>query len=72
MKDSLPDHWFKILLSLAGQDLHGLAITAEVLERTEGRDPPLAGMLCGALRVMTTRGSIPCAAMAQGSVRGGP
>jgi DNA-binding PadR family transcriptional regulator len=54
-KDSLSDHWFQILLSLAGQDLHGLAITAEVLERTEGRVHLWPGMLYGALKEMTTR-----------------
>jgi DNA-binding PadR family transcriptional regulator len=58
MKDSLPDHWFQILLSLAGQDLHGLAITAEVLERTEGRVHLWPGMLYGALKQMTTRGYV--------------
>jgi DNA-binding PadR family transcriptional regulator len=57
-KDSLSDHWFQILLSLAGQDLHGLAITAEVLERTEGRVHLWPGMLYGALKEMTTRGYV--------------
>jgi DNA-binding PadR family transcriptional regulator len=33
----LPPHWFQILLSLADQDLHGLAIMNDVLERTGGR-----------------------------------
>ena len=58
MKDSLSDHWFQILLSLAGQDLHGLAITAEVLERTEGRVHLWPGMLYGALKQMTARGYV--------------
>ena len=58
MKDALPGHWFQILLSLAGQDLHGLAITAEVLERTEGRVHLWPGMLYGALKQMTTRGYV--------------
>ena len=58
MKDSLPEHWFQILLSLAGQDLHGLAITAEVLERTDGRVHLWPGMLYGALKQMTTRGYV--------------
>ena len=58
MKDSLPEHWFQILLSLAGQDLHGLAITAEVLERTEGRVHLWPGMLYGALKQMTARGYV--------------
>ena len=58
MKDSLPEHWFQILLSLAGQDLHGLAITAEVLERTDGRVHLWPGMLYGALKQMTSRGYV--------------
>jgi DNA-binding PadR family transcriptional regulator len=33
----LPPHWFQILLSLADQDLHGLGIMNDVLERTGGR-----------------------------------
>ena len=33
----LPPHWFQILLSLADQDLHGLAIMNDVLERTHGQ-----------------------------------
>ena len=58
MKDSIPEHWFQILLSLAGQDLHGLAITREVFERTEGRVHLWPGMLYGALKQMTTRGYV--------------
>jgi DNA-binding PadR family transcriptional regulator len=34
---SLSPHWFQILLSLADQDLHGLGIMHDVLERTGGR-----------------------------------
>ena len=34
---ALPPHWFQILLSLADQDLHGLGIMNDVLERTGGR-----------------------------------
>jgi DNA-binding PadR family transcriptional regulator len=33
----MPPHWFQILLALADQDLHGLGIMHEVLERTGGR-----------------------------------
>ena len=33
----LEPHWFQILLALADQDLHGLGIMNEVLERTGGR-----------------------------------
>ena len=58
MKDALPEHWFQILLSLADQDLHGLAITREVYERTGGRMHLWPGMLYGALKQMTTRGFV--------------
>ena len=42
---SLPPHWFQILLSLADQDRHGLAIMNDVLERTGGRLKLWPGML---------------------------
>jgi DNA-binding PadR family transcriptional regulator len=58
MKNALPEHWFQILLSLADQDLHGLAITREVYERTGGRMHLWPGMLYGALKQMTTRGFV--------------
>lgn len=58
MKDALPEHWFQILLSLAGQDLHGLAITREVFDRTGGRMHLWPGMLYGALKQMTSRGYV--------------
>ena len=32
----LSPQWFQILLALADHDLHGLAITKEVFDRTEG------------------------------------
>jgi DNA-binding PadR family transcriptional regulator len=55
---SLPAHWFQILLALADRDLHGLAITKEVFDRTEGRMQLWPGMLYGALRKMTDAGLI--------------
>lgn len=55
---SLPPHWFHILLALADHDLHGLAITNEVLERTEGRTNLWPGMLYGALKKMTDAGLV--------------
>ncbi len=58
MKDTLPEHWFHILLALADQDLHGLAITREVFDRTDGRMHLWPGMLYGALKQMTTRGYV--------------
>jgi DNA-binding PadR family transcriptional regulator len=55
---TLPEHWFHILLSLADQDLHGLAITREVFERTDGRLHLWPGMLYGALKQMTAGGYV--------------
>jgi DNA-binding PadR family transcriptional regulator len=55
---SLPLHWFHILLSIADQDRHGLAITKEVYERTEGRVHLWPGMLYGALRRMADAGLV--------------
>jgi DNA-binding PadR family transcriptional regulator len=51
-------HWFQILLALADHDLHGLAITKEVFERTGGQMQLWPGMLYGALRKMTTAGFV--------------
>jgi DNA-binding PadR family transcriptional regulator len=42
---SLPPHWFQILLALADQDRHGLAIMNDVLDRTGGRLKLWPGML---------------------------
>jgi DNA-binding PadR family transcriptional regulator len=58
MRDALPEHWFHILLALAGQDLHGLAITREVFERTDQRLHLWPGMLYGALKQMTAKGYV--------------
>lgn len=54
----LPPHWFQILLALADHDLHGLAITKEVLERTDGQVNLWPGMLYGALKKMTDAGLV--------------
>ena len=54
----LPAHWFQILLALADRELHGLAITKEVLERTDGRMNLWPGMLYGALRKMADGGLV--------------
>jgi DNA-binding PadR family transcriptional regulator len=56
--DPLPAHWFQILLALASGDLHGLAITKEVLDRTGGRMNLWPGMLYGALRQMADLGYV--------------
>lgn len=54
----LPAHWFQILLALADRDRHGLGITKDVLQRTDGRMQLWPGMLYGALRKMTDRGLV--------------
>jgi DNA-binding PadR family transcriptional regulator len=54
----LPTHWFQILLALADHDLHGLAITKEVFDRTDGEMHLWPGMLYGALRKMTEAGLV--------------
>src|SRR5262245_28889236 len=56
--NGLPAHWFQILLALADQDLHGLAITKDVFERTEGRMHLWPGMLYGALRKLEDAGLV--------------
>ena len=55
---SLPNHWFQILLALANEDLHGLAITKQVFDRTEGRMHLWPGMLYGALKKMGDAGLV--------------
>ena len=44
---ALEPHWFRILLSLADRDLHGLGIMNDVLERTGGRMLVLLGLALG-------------------------
>jgi DNA-binding PadR family transcriptional regulator len=56
--DPMPAHWFQILLALADHELHGLAITKEVLQRTDGRMNLWPGMLYGALKKMTDAGLV--------------
>src|SRR3954454_23786031 len=45
MAETLPPHWFQILLSLADEDRHGLGIMNDVLERTGGQMKLWPGML---------------------------
>jgi len=54
----LSPHWFHILLALADKDLHGLGITREVFERTEGQIHLWPGMLYGALKKMSAAGLV--------------
>jgi DNA-binding PadR family transcriptional regulator len=54
----LPAHWFQILLALADRDLHGLGITKDVFERTEGAINLWPGMLYGALKKLADTGYV--------------
>jgi DNA-binding PadR family transcriptional regulator len=63
--------WFQILLALADHDLHGLGITREVFERTEGRMHLWPGMLYGALKKMTDVGLVDEAAPPRSFVAAG-
>lgn len=67
----LPAHWFQILLSLADQNLHGLAITKDVFERTDGGMHLWPGMLYGALRKMVAAGLVVESAAPAGFTSGG-
>ena len=55
---TLPPHWFQILLALADHDLHGLAITKDVYDRTDGQMHLWPGMLYGALKKLTDSGYV--------------
>jgi DNA-binding PadR family transcriptional regulator len=57
-ESTLPAHWFQILLALADRELHGLAITKEVFDRTDGQMRLWPGMLYGALKKMTDQGLV--------------
>ena len=54
----LPPHWFQILLSIADEPRHGLAITDDVLARTDGRLKLWPGVLYTALKKMTDAGLV--------------
>jgi DNA-binding PadR family transcriptional regulator len=58
MPTPLPAHWFQILLALADRDLHGLGITKDVFDRTDGQMHLWPGMLYGALKKMSDRGLV--------------
>jgi len=46
----LKAHWFHVLLSLSGQELHGYGIMQEVLERTDGKIRLWPATLYGTLK----------------------
>jgi DNA-binding PadR family transcriptional regulator len=49
----LPPPWFQILLALADESRHGLGITKDVFDRTDGQMHLWPGMLYGTLKKMT-------------------
>jgi DNA-binding PadR family transcriptional regulator len=63
--------WFQILLALADHDLHGLAITKEVFDRTDGTMHLWPGMLYGALKKMAAGGLVAEAAAPRGFTAAG-
>ena len=67
----LSPHYFQILLALADHDLHGLAITKEVFDRTDGQLHLWPGMLYGALRKMTDSGMVEETEAPRGYTAGG-
>ena len=67
----LAPHWFQILLSLADQHLHGLAITKDVFDRTDGHLHLWPGKLYGALKKMTAAGLVDEAPMPRAFEHGG-
>ncbi len=67
----MPPHWFQILLALADHDLHGLGITKEVFDRTDGQMHLWPGMLYGALKKMGDAGFVADVAAPAGFVAGG-
>lgn len=54
----MPPHWFQILLSLAGEPRHGLGLTKDVFDRTDGQMHLWPGMLYGTLRKMEAAGLV--------------
>ena len=56
--DAISSQWFQILLALADQDLHGLAIMKDVFDRTDGQVHLWPGMLYGALKKMADTGLV--------------
>ncbi len=56
--DHLKPRWFQILLALASEDLHGLAIMKAVLEQTQGHMRLWPAMLYGSIKQMTEVGLI--------------
>jgi DNA-binding PadR family transcriptional regulator len=68
---ALPPHWFQILLALADEDRHGLGITKDVFDRTDGQMHLWPGMLYGALRKLTEQGLVTDVEAPAGFLSGG-
>jgi DNA-binding PadR family transcriptional regulator len=58
LPNPVPAHWFQILLSLADEARHGLGITKDVFDRTEGQMHLWPGMLYGTLKKLTQAGLV--------------
>ncbi len=56
--DTIKPRRFQILLALANEDLHGLAIMKAVLDQTQGHMRLWPAMLYGSLKQMTESGLI--------------
>ena len=54
----MPPHWFQILLALADQPRHGLGITKDVFDRTEGQLHLWPGLLYGTLKKLLAAGLV--------------
>ncbi len=67
----LAPHFFQILLTLADRDLHGLAITKEVFDRTDGQMHLWPGKLYGALKKMLDAGLVVECQAPEGFASGG-
>ena len=57
-QSGLKPQWFQILLALGDQDLHGLEIMNEVLDRTEGRMHLWPGQLYGSMKGLVGHGFV--------------
>jgi DNA-binding PadR family transcriptional regulator len=69
--DPLPSTAFQILLSLAGEELHGYAIMRQVEQQTGGRMRPGPGTLYSSIQALLEEGFIEEAAAVRSTAAGG-